>query len=121
MTCVVYISNGLERNNDKRRKGNDPRNEKSYYYSYGTNDTGGLGEGGELEILSIFSKTEDRYNHGNLLDRQRQRREEKQLWARARCGNIGRGHEGRGGHPCRGCKVEKERAEHIENCEEFGN
>ena len=44
----------------------------------------------------------------------------KQLWARARCGNIWRGHEGRGGHSCRGCKVEKERAEHIENCVEFG-
>ena len=41
----------------------------------------------------------------------------KQLWARARCGNIWRGHEGRGGHPSRGCKVEKEKAEHIE---EFG-
>ena len=44
----------------------------------------------------------------------------KQIWARARYGNIWRGHEGRGGHPCRGCKVEKERAEHVENCEEFG-
>ena len=30
------------------------------------------------------------------------------------------GHEGRGGHPCRGCKMEKGKAEHIENCEEFG-
>ena len=26
----------------------------------------------------------------------------KQLWARARCGNMWRGHEGRGGHPCMG-------------------
>ena len=34
----------------------------------------------------------------------------KQLWARVRCGNIWRGHQGRGGHPCRGCKVEKGRA-----------
>ena len=44
---------------------------------YGTNDTVGLGESGDFEILSIFYETEDRYNHGNLLDRQRQRREEK--------------------------------------------
>ena len=44
----------------------------------------------------------------------------KQLWARARCENIWRGHGGRGGHSCRGCKVEKERVDHIENCVEFG-
>ena len=35
-------------------------------------------------------------------------------------GRYGGGHEGTGGHPCGGCKVEKERAEHIENCVEFG-
>ena len=40
----------------------------------------------------------------------------KQLWARARCGNIWRGHKGRSGHSCRGCKMEKEKAKHIENC-----
>ena len=51
---VGEIGNRLERNNDKRRRGNDPRNEKSYYHRYRTDDTGGLGEGGELEILSIF-------------------------------------------------------------------
>ena len=38
----------------------------------------------------------------------------KQLWTRASCGNIWREHEGRGGHPCRGCKMEKEKAEHRE-------
>ena len=32
---------------------------------------------------------------------------------------IWREQEGRGGHPCRACKMEKERAEHIENCVEF--
>ena len=34
--------------------------------------------------------------------------------------NMWRGHQGRGGHPCGGCNEEKERAEQIENGEEFG-
>ena len=86
-------------NNDKRRWGNDPRNEKSYYYRYGTNDTGGLG------IIETYwtDKGENK----------------KQLWARARCGNIWREHEGRGGHPCRGVKWRKKK-QNTENCEEFG-
>ena len=33
---------------------------------------------------------------------------------------IWRRHEGRGGHQCRGCKMKKDKAEHIKNYEEFG-
>ena len=51
---IGEIGNRLKRNNGQRRKGNDPRNEKSYNHRYGANDTGGLGESGVLEILSIF-------------------------------------------------------------------
>ena len=45
--------------------------------------------------------------------------EKKKLWARARCGSIWRGQDGRGGEMCRGCGQEKEIAKHAENCKEF--
>ena len=45
--------------------------------------------------------------------------EKKKLWARARCGNIWRGQESRGGEMCRGCGQEKENGQHAENYNEF--
>ena len=45
--------------------------------------------------------------------------EKKKLCARARCGNIWRGQDSRGGEMCRGCGQGKENAQHAENWKEF--
>ena len=53
---IGEIGNRLERNNEKKEEREMIQEMKNLItiLRYGTNDTVGLGEGGELEILSIF-------------------------------------------------------------------